>query len=185
MFTYTQTASHTHTHKRPHTVTRTQTNTHGDAQGSTHLDRVHYTCKTLFYYMSTLTSTNDAIHIHYFCTRAHKYHHSYAHSCIAPSHIYTHSHMYANSQFTRIHSYPETPSFLITPLLTHAHPHTHTGLLVSYHYYDPGGGWGVLDRVDVRPSIWRHRRVASIWRGSSRRRGQTSRYTSGAGGSCN
>ena len=142
MFTYTQTATHTHTHKRPHTVTRTQTNTHGDAQGSTHLDRVHYTCKTLFYYMSTLTSTNDAIHIHYFCTRAHKYHHSYAHSCIAPSHIYTHSHMYANSQFTRIHSYPETPSFLITPLLTHAHPHTHTGLLVSYHYYGPGrGSW--------------------------------------------
>ena len=114
------TDTHIHTvvfvHTLTHTLFRTETNTHLLVkQTHTVMHRatpiwIEYSIRVRHYfiYMSTPTSTNDAIHIHYFCTCAHTYHH-YAHSCIAHSHIYTHSHTYAKSQFTRIHSHHPTP----------------------------------------------------------------------------
>ena len=103
--------------------------------------------------------------------------------------VFTTTHAYQvhtsspHSSHTHTPPHPNTPT-PHTPLSTPPAPTPHT---LSYHcgvilsYYDPGRGGWVLDSLVTPRSIWHQRRVASRWRRSWRRRGQTSRYTLGGG----
>ena len=133
-------------------------------------------------HIHTCTETHIHIHTHSdvaSCT------HCYTHEFHKPTSMYSltlnslltsvYSAIHFNSHFTCVHNH--TPTSQHSAPSHHPTPLPRTVVLASYHSYDPGGvGW-VLGRMGGPRSMWHHSMVASRWRSSSRRRGQTSRYT--------